>query len=284
MLKAVLYWVVMSLAALAVGPAAGALIGGLRAADGAGNVTPLTSSAPVLGLGAGAAALVIAIVASVISARLLGARAAMTVAGIVVAWVAVRTGMPDVLVRRTHGSGVVWPLSIEGLIFGVLAVIGAGLVLRTGTRPSDEEPMFGPGGLKALGAGALAAVPIGGVIVYFVAFETLKLQTIFAASFAGVGAGAAASLVCSALSTDRSPTRATLAAFLGMAILAAVGPISVLAVNSTPGALLKSAYAGSYFPLAAPLAFDWIAGAFLGVPIGIGWAGSMLEKHPSPSR
>jgi len=68
-----------------------------------------------------------------------------------------------------------------------------------------------------------------------------------------------------------------------MAVLCAIGPATALAVNTAPGSLLKSAYDGTYFPLAAPLAFDWIAGAFLGVPIGIGWASAMIDKHPVAS-
>lgn len=280
MLKTFLYWTVMLIAALGVGPAAGALIGRLHATDGAGHVTPLTSASPMLGLGAGIAALAIAIVVAFIAGKLLGTRAAMTVAGLVVAWVAVRSGMPDDLVRRAQGASVVWPMAIEGLIFGALGVAGAWVVLKSGERAQDEEPLISKDGLRALGGAALAAVPIAGVIVYLVAFETLKLQTIFAASFAGIGAGAAAALVCTAIGPAGSSTsRATVAAFIGMAVLATAGPASAMAVNSRPGSLLASAYSGGYFPLAAPGVFDWIAGAFLGVPIGVGWAGSTLEKR-----
>jgi len=285
MLKAVLYWIVMALAALVIGPAAGALVGNLRAADGAGHVTPLTSVGPVVGMGAGLAALALAVLTSLACARFLGIRAAMTVAGIIAAWTAIRTAMPDDLVIRAQGTGVLVPLAVEGLIFGILAAVGAGLLLRAGEHgQKDVSPLLGPEGLKAIGIGALVAVPIGGVIVYVVAFETLKLQTVFSASFAGIGAGAVAALACSAVSPDRSAARATIGAFLGMAILATIGPVSALAINSAPGALLRSAYGGTYFPLAAPLAFDWIAGAFLGVPVGIGWAGSMLDKSPASAK
>lgn len=278
MLKAVLYWIIMLLAALAVGPAAGALVGGLRAPDGAGHVTPLTSTPAALGLGAGIAALLLAIGAAYLSARLLGPRAAMTVAGIVAAWIAVRSAAPDDLIQRTQRPGMVWLLAVEGAILGTLALFGAFAVLRAGGPARGEPRTFADGGLKSIAAGAAAAAPVAAVIAYLVAFESLKLQTVFAASFAGIGAGAAAALACSLVSSERSIVRPTLAAFAGMALLAAVGPASALAVNS--GAMLKSAYAGMYFPLAAPLAFDWIAGAFLGIPIGIGWAGAMIDKHP----
>jgi len=283
MLKAALYWVIMLVAALAVGPAAASLVGGLRAADGAGHVTPLTSGGTALGVVAGVAALLIAIAASLIAGRLLGARAAMTVAGIVAAWIAVRTAAPDKLIQRTQRPGIVWLLSVEGLIFGVLAVIGVWAVMRCGEPKRGRPPRMADAGLKSLALGALAAAPVAGVIAYLVAFETLKLQTVFAASFAGIGAGAAAAMACSAVSGERSGAHATMAAFIGMAALAAIGPASALAIDSAPGALLKSAYSGAYFPLAAPLAFDWIAGAFLGVPIGIGWAGAMIDKHPTGS-
>jgi hypothetical protein len=60
-------------------------------------------------------------------------------------------------------------------------------------------------------------------------------------------------------------------------VLAIVGPISgAIAQSST---IVADMYAGNLMPLAAPLPLDWVAGFFVGVPMGLGWAASMIEKR-----
>ena len=40
-----------------------------------------------------------------------------------------------------------------------------------------------------------------------------------------------------------------------------------------------AAIQGDAFPLAMLMPFDWLAGAFWGIPIGLSWADSMVESH-----
>jgi len=39
-----------------------------------------------------------------------------------------------------------------------------------------------------------------------------------------------------------------------------------------------AAIGGDLFTLAMPMPLDWLAGAFWGIPIGLSWAESMVEK------
>ena len=45
------------------------------------------------------------------------------------------------------------------------------------------------------------------------------------------------------------------------------------------GTMVADMYAGELFALARPAPLDWIAGGFIGVAIGISWAGSMIDRH-----
>ena len=65
---------------------------------------------------------------------------------------------------------------------------------------------------------------------------------------------------------------------LAMTFLAAIGPVASLAFHGSAG-VLRAAYSGNYFGLASPLALDWVAGALLGLPLGLSWSGSMIEKR-----
>ena len=64
-----------------------------------------------------------------------------------------------------------------------------------------------------------------------------------------------------------------------IAVLAIVGPLSGEALASS--GVVATTYKGNLFPLANISALDWIAGGLLGIPLGVAWAGSMIEKrHP----
>jgi hypothetical protein len=283
--RAVISWVLLLAALLAVGPFCASLIGGLEGSDGGLRVTPITSTTPIHGITMALAGLAGAAVVGVISARLLGIKSGLSMAGLVVAWIAYRTGRPDAMLRRTQDAGLLYQLSLEGLIIGTAGVLLAMLIVRGarhsgGLAAASDKPVphnHADNPRMGMLAGVGAAVVVAALLGWLLGFETLKLQALGAAVVAGIGAGVAAHLAGTALSPGISARQTVLSAFVAIAVLATVGPVSAFAAGS--GGVLKSAYDGSFFGLAAPVPLDWLAGALLGAPIGLGWAGSMIDKR-----
>ena len=67
--------------------------------------------------------------------------------------------------------------------------------------------------------------------------------------------------------------------FAAIAILASGSPLIASFIHGSPEQLVRAALAGKLFVLARPLPLDWLAGAFIGAPIGLVWAASMVDKH-----
>lgn len=286
------YWGCTLVVLFVLGPIAGTLMGDLRGADGLTAVTPMTSSSVVSGLAKAIAVLGIAAGAGLLGSRLFHARDGMTFAGLVVAWAAYRTGTPDSLLRHTQSAACLWQFSAEGLILGLLGVLVCVFVvsasrgeggdserLSTNRSRAERDAESWTMQATAVAAAAGAGAVVGGVVAWLVAVESQKLQTIAAAACAGIAAGATAQLVISAMPGSVPSYRRTLVAgALAMTFLAAIGPVASLAFHGSAG-VLRAAYSGNYFGLASPLALDWVAGALLGLPLGLSWSGSMIEKR-----
>lgn len=280
MLKTLLRWTFPLVALFVVGPAAGLLIASLRDLDGGTDATPLTSALPMMGLVVGLGVLALAGVLGAIAARLVGLGSGMTVTGFVLAWAAWRTGNVERIVLAWDSDRPLWRLAIEGAILGVAGVgIALGLCAvsrdRGGAgargRESDPSPLTH---LRdaVLGEGAPLGLAValvgGGVGAWLVAVSGLKGQTIWAALL-GVLLGTTAARVAE----HRTPV---LTFFIAIAVLATLGPISGEVMASTP--IVDQARRGTIFALALPTPLDWLAGAFLGVPIGLGWAAAMSGR------
>lgn len=288
MKKVITHWSLVLLALFVFGPIAGRMVATLRAPDGGPDATPLVSSQPAMGLVIGIAAMFVAVLPGLLAARLVGLGSGLGAAGLGLAWVAWRTGTVDELLRRAQSASPLWTLAVEGLIFGVLAVLlGGVLVVASGEdrheveRASDEKVNEKQGFVPRLAAclinsvagpgaafGLLVAVIAGALAGWLVAQEPLKGQCVAA----GMAAGLAAAVV-GRIAEYRTPTTTI---FLALAVLATVGPLT--------GALLqgnaeRASQAGTLFALSYPVPLDWIAGGLLGIPIGTAWASSMLEKR-----
>ena len=129
------------------------------------------------------------------------------------------------------------------------------------------------------GQASLIVIPISlfaaAVAAWFIGVSPLKGQAVFAAIAAGVLGAAAGRL---------ADVRVALPMLvIPIAALAVVGPFasSVPGVTGGPPAVVATAYRGTLFPLANISALDWIAGGLLGIPLGVAWAGSMIEKKQS---
>lgn len=295
--QSIIRWTIYLLCLLVLGPAAGAMTGALRAVDGGHAATPLVCAHPAAGLGAGLAAMLIALVVGLAAARLSGIGPGMSSAGLVLAWASWQTGTVDQLIRTAHSGEPLVQLAVEGLIFGIGGMAIAYMVWvvakpepEPGAKGTAARPVLpadiAAGRLAARaaataliatfkgkgGAVALAvAVVIGGAAAWFIGVSPLKGQAIAAAVAAAAFGAAAGRLV--------EFTAPMPALFLAVAALAVLGPISgVVTAGSGIGAVQQS-YAGTLFPLANICPLDWIAGGLLGIPLGVAWAGSMVEKR-----
>lgn len=271
MKSAVLRWTIYLLALFALGPVAGLLTGSLRGLDGGPDATPLVCSAPVAGILAGVAALAIALAVGLVGARLVGVEHGYTAAGLVLAWAAWRTGEVSELIRTAQSGAPLRSLTLEGVLFGALALGIAWALAAFAKRPTDapEQPRFGSRPLGVLVAGFLAA----GVGAWLVAVTPLKGQAVAAAIAGGILAAAVGRLV-----DLEAPLPILVAPVLLVGIVA---PLTGFITRGTTG-VVAAAYAGTLFPTSHITPLDFIAGAFLGVPVGISWATSMGTGRAGP--
>lgn len=291
MLHSAVRWLIPILAFVVLGPVAGWLTASLRAPDGAPDATLLLSVSPMRGVLAGLGVFALALVAGAAAARMMSTRWGLFCAGLVLVWAAWGTGRVDHILGRTQSGSTLYTLSIEGLLVGALGIALAFILLRIPTikraapltelhqhfhvpPPPDEPRGFDD---KALPVAVLAAAAAGGVAVFLIAQDSLKGQTFAAAAIGAVFAAAAGRVVSQRLSC--------VAFFGAFAVLMAASPAAATLVHSGSSGVLKAALANNLFRLARPVPLDWIAGAFIGIPIGLTWAGSMIEKHhPAEAR
>lgn len=216
------------------------------------------------------AAVTIALMFGAAAARVSGVQTGLTTAGLVMAWVAWRSGQVQDMVRESHSSGPLSRLAVEGAILGPLGVAMA-CVIVLASRPAGEGTLRqrlwgGKGTIQACAIGLAA----GGLAAWLVAVTPLKGQAVAAAIAAGAAAAAAARLA------DVHVPVASIA--VPVAVLGVLGPIAGLVLAGS-GNVVAASYQGALAPISHITPLDWIAGALLGIPMGVGWAGSMLEKR-----
>lgn len=279
-------WAIYGLAVLVLGPLAGWLTGMLSAIDGGTEATPLLSASPARGVGVGVIAWLIAMGTGLAAARYHGVGPAYTAAGLVLAWAAWGTAQVDELIRTAQSARPLFLLACEGTIFGALSLGGAVAIARLagfpGTRASGQaavSPDVGSGtghghhrlfvrGMAAIGAGFLSAT----VVAWLVAASPLKGQSLAATIFASAAGAAAARL------TD--PFAAPPLLLCPALLLGLAGPLSgLMVIGGDAPDVIYAAYRDMLLPTANPVPFDWLAGAFLGMPLGSTWADSILHRH-----
>lgn len=271
MRTAILRWTIYLLALFVFGPLAGMLTGSLRATDGGPDATLLVNATPAMGILVGLGAVAIALAVGIGAALLLGAQPGMTATGLVLAWSAWRTGDVLELIRTAHSAAPLRSLALEGLLFGLLAIVVASAVTAVGRRLHTESArrLFGEKPLPVLAVGLVA----GAIAAWLVAVTPLKGQAVISGVAAGIFAAAAGRLV------DPQAPIPILAA--PVFLLAALAPLSGFLVRGHAD-VVHAAYAGALFPTANITPLDWIAGAFLGVPFGISWATSLASGRVGP--
>ena len=269
-MKLVLQWILAAVAALIVGPVAGWLVALNGGVDGSPHATMLTGTSTAMGVLGHLGALALAAGMGVVSARLTTGRYGLFAAGVVLAWAAARSGQVEAILAVRTETGVLTSLAVEGLVLAAAAGVLAHVICRDREDeiPAQREPIVS----SETGLAAAAALVAGGVGAWIASQDDTKGQTIAAAAVAGMaGATLARVLAHRGLAAG---------VMLGVCLLAAAGPM--LGARAGAGALLEGMYSGqvrgSLAAMARVAPLDWLAGAFIGVPIGMTWAASMVEK------
>lgn len=261
----VLRWACFLLAAFAVGPMAGALVGVVRSPEGGFGAQALLAESPIVGLLAYLGVIVLATLMGVLAARFTTVRLGLFCAGLVMAWAAFGTERLDAVIRRAQSGAPLRMLAIEAVMLGVLALAGAVVILRA-ARPGERHT---GGGWKDAVVALVITVPVAALVAAFLARHGAVGQTIASAT-AGAVAGALVGRIV-------APGSSLVAFVAAMVLLATVAPIAAMMADGA--AIVQRLYAGHEFALARPMPLDWIAGAFMGVPVGSWWAASMVERQ-----
>jgi len=272
-------WLLLLVAALVLGPIAGAMTGSLRAADGGHHASLLVNESLVMGVLITVGVFVLAGIAGIAGSRIAELRHGFLCAGLVLAWGAWGTGQIDRTLHRSLSSGTMYALSAEAVLVGALGVgLAAAMVLIARQPPPDPELAphhHAPEPRTLMNAASptafAASFIVAGVIGWLVAQDTMKGQTFAAAAFAGMFGATAGRLL--------APASSALTFIAAIALLAIVSPAAATFLHPSGMGATRAALAGTLFPLARPLPLDWIAGAFVGVPLGLSWATSLVDKH-----
>lgn len=275
MISLALRWSAPMLALFVLGPLAALLMRDLHGPLGGDQFTFFIGHSFGQGLVVMLSVFGLALVAGVLGSWIDNPHAGLTCSGIVFAWAASQTGQIDGILRATQSNGTLTTLALEGAILAIVGVVMAWVVLRAGAKrtPPDHvlEHVLPKGDPMAYG-GLSACIITALIMAYLVARDPMKGQAVAGAAIAGlVGA------MVARMSSPRTPALLYVA---GIAALAAASPILASLLSGSQGAVV-AARSNHLFRAGNILPLDWLAGAFIGIPIGLSWAASMLHKEPS---
>ncbi len=267
MKSAVIRWTLLPAALFVVGPLLALLNGAMQAADGSHDVTALTGLSIGVGLGILLVQFGVAALLGGLTANLVGVRSGLICAGFTLLAPANANGTLLGLMRWDGTTSALRDLAIEGAVVALLGALTTWFILRAGRRHETEptEKLASAGSAVAL----LVAFAAAGAGAWIVARETLSGQTIGAAGVAGL-AGAT-------LGRIAAPRASAIMFVVAIGLLAVAGP--VIATGASGAEIARDVYELKVVPLARPLPMHWMAGGLIGVPLGMAWAGQMLEKR-----
>lgn len=293
MTKAVLRWALPLAALLVVGSIGGWMTGSLRATDGATDTTALASASPVMGLAAAIGALLLAVAAGVFTSHLIGSAFGMWACGLALMMAAWRFGTVDQILLRERASSPLISMAIEGLILGLIGFVGCAAIVAAGRREDARLAELHPGAppipasfrdalVGALKSKELPLVIIAGAIgallaAWLIGQSPAKGQAIAGAFGAGIAAGAVGRFA-GAFIEDSAPASAYM---LAMALASTLGPVVALVAGGS--GVVDASLRGSLIGTANLIPMDWLAGAFMGLPIGLRWVGAHVQQG-EPSR
>lgn len=260
----ILRWTCIAVAALALGPAMALLTGVVRDVQGGSHATLVVSAGPIVSTLAGLAAILACAAYGVVVARVTTPGLGLFCAGAAIGWPAFTGALSDNLIRISQSAGVLWALSAEGLLVAGLGILGAMMILRPKRDDSSEDELVG----SQAALGASVAFLVGVIVTWAIAREGTPGQILAAA---GIG-----SIFGIAAGRSVAPS-ASMVVCVGAVLLGAVlGPAAGAILQGSD--IVEATYANNLFPLARLTPLYWLAGAWMGAPIGGAWASSMLEK------
>lgn len=277
MQRSVLRWISFLLAVLVLGPVIGRLAGLPRGLDGSLRAAPIVSQNPAMGMLLAIAAVACAGVCALFIARRLGIAAGMNAAGAIFGWCAWNAGTSDAILRSAPRADTMVLLSIEAAILGAASLVLVRLLTR---MSSDAASLRAPQAGKRAGVAisVVLACVMGSVCVLLIAFQPLKGQAVFAAIMAAIAVGACTQLGV----TESGRFVPMLVPFGALVLLSTLAPLAALVWHGS--GLMEASRAGTLIGLGVPHGFDWLCGSFFGVPVGVAWAESMMERrHPQPA-
>lgn len=284
-ITATLRWTLIILCALAIGPIAASLLQHVRDVDGGHAISMLVSESVGSSIIAVGVVLAAAAAMAALGAKIFSPTVAFPCAGLIAGWGAWRTGTLEEMIRRSRSGNDQVTFAIENAIIVAVAVVIALIIARLSRRtasPANTKPTFiswfgdvdrhGKLASMMLASFASAAVAAG-VAGYLGAATMAKGQAVFAAVLAGIAAGVVAQMVSRSQSGNVTPALPIAAAI----IPAIAGPLVAKFLHADK--IVAATFAGNVFPLARIMCMDWACGLLLGVPVGMGWAGAMLDEH-----
>jgi hypothetical protein len=299
MLNAVVRWTLFFVALLLVGPLAWLCTSGLHATDGVTRVIPsLASVGVVWGLAMAALAVTIGASWGLLVGWFTTLRWGLFNAGVVLAWAASGTGRVDEMFRavvsKAPGSSPLGLWSVEAAVVGALTLaIGFAFHLlwrrRFGGAIEHErltryDTGLGPTLVEwsiLIGLAAGLAVLASWALVQ----SSAKGQVLAGVTLATLGASAIGTLLCERWGQRPLPYVVGVAIVIVASPLVAMGLVSGGVSGGGGGdALVRDANAQALVPLLRVTPLDWLAGALLGLPMGLSWGQSLhapRELHAS---
>jgi len=264
-----------------VGPLASLPLNAVRDVDGGHAISMFVNAGVFPGVIGAACVFAAALALGAIGAFLFSTGWACAYSGIVIAWGAYRCGTLEEIIRQARSDAPLTMLASEGLTAILFAGLIAGVIQRISAKRQGLAVM--PGSLIiqgdvpnlktvtqiALAAGGVAA----GVVAYLAAVTDFKGQGIFAAFFAAIIAGVATQIVAKS-----KGGQATVVLVVASVVIPAIlGPAAAKILQGST--IVETVFAGRVIPLARVMGLDWAAGALLGAPVGLGWAGAMIDSR-----
>lgn len=266
MARIALRWGLLAAATLLIGPAAGRLMAGVSAPDGGEQATALLAASSMAGVAAAFGALILTLLTGLATARLTTRRNGLFAAGVVLAWAAFRSATTGGLLRWAQSDGPLLSLAVEAGVIGVVGLGAAWAVCRVAPESTDGESPRVFSGESVLGLAV--ALAVGAVTGWLVAREGTKGQSLAAAGLAMIAGAAVARVV--------APKCHPVGVMASAVLLGAASPLAGLMISENA---VAASYEQTLFPLARMVPLDWLAGAYLGVPLGMTWAGSLHARH-----
>lgn len=268
-----------AVAVLFIGPLATVLLRACVSMDGSALVSPLLSASPVMSYAATIGIIALAAGIGCLTAPLVGYRWGLLSAGLVAVWPAARSGDIAAAFRVAGTTSPLLRLAIDGF---VIVALGAGVAFaiqhlardrqRWGAtdRGGDARPVAAP---VAAAIGTAVSIASCLLACFVIAQTGVKGQAIFAAACGSMLAG----VLIRALAIP-APAFSVL---LGAALVALAGPI-VVSFGATSG-LERAVNATGGPAMLRVLGWDWLAGALIGLPIGLAW-NTQHHEHEQPSQ